>query len=314
MSARQQQLATTIAAALVAGAWATFLRVQHPDAPSDLTPVLLGAEAFLAGENPYVAVDRSPRWAGGLLYPFTAVTALLPFAWMPDLVINVAWVAISAGWLAWMLSKDGITPRLVMLMSPAMIHAVHTSQWTPILTAAALSRWGGWLLACKPTTAVWLLTWAPRLRHVLSAAVLIVVSLLLWPRWPIAWQAALDRAIYTVWPLALPLAPLVLAALLRWRDPGARLLVAMALVPHTTQIYETLPLFLIATTWVDAGVLWTGSVLVTAVHSAMGPYPNATEWTRASGRLIVWLVYLPALVIVLRPLWTQNRRDTPRGY
>lgn len=242
------------------------------------------------------------------MYPFTAVTALLPFAWVPGLVINVGWVAVSAAWLAWMVTKDGVTPRLVMLLSPAMIHAVHTSQWTPLLTAAALSKWGGALLACKPTTAAWLFAYSPKPRHLLGASLLTLVSLLLWPRWPMAWQAAvLDKAIYTVWPLALPLAPLVLAALLRWRDPGARLLVTMALVPHTMQIYETLPLFLIATTWVDAGVLWTGSVLVTALHNAMGPYPNGTEWTRASGRLIVWLLYIPALVMILRPEWLKGR-------
>jgi len=56
-------------------------------------------------------------------------------------------------------------------------------------------------------------------------------------------------------------------------------------------------------------VLWTGSVLVTAIHNQMGPYANATEWTRASGRLTVWLLYLPALTIVLRPLWQVRRRQ-----
>lgn len=303
----------TVAAAVLAGGWAAILRTQHPGATSDLTPVLLGARAFLSGENPFDAVARSTTWNGGLLYPFTAITALLPVVWIPDLVVDVAWVAVSAGWLAWLVTKDGIAPRSVMLLSPAMIHAVHTSQWTPLLTAAALSKWGGVLLACKPTTAVWLFAYAPTRRHLMGAFVLLLASLLLWPHWPMAWQAELDRAIYTVWPLTLPLAPLVLAALIRWRDPGARLLVAMALVPHTTQIYETLPLFLIATTWVDAGVLWTGSMLVTVLHNAQGPYANATEWTRTSGRLIVLLVYIPALIIVLRPVWMARARKDAAG-
>jgi hypothetical protein len=247
-----------------------LLRLRYPDASSDLTPVLLGGAAFLAGENPFDAVDRSASWSGGLLYPFTAVTALLPFAWLPGFVSDVAWVALSAGWLASVVTKDGVTPRTVMLASPAMIQAIQTSQWTPLLTAAALSRWGGFLLACKPTTAVWLFAYSPRPRHAVGAMALLAASLLLWPQWPVAWQEVFARAIYTVWPLSLPGALLVLAALIRWRDPGARLLVAMALVPHTMLVYETLPLFLIATSWTEAGILWTGSLLVTTLHTARG--------------------------------------------
>ena len=48
--------------------------------------------------------------------------------------------------------------------------------------------------------------------------------------------------------------PLILLALLRWRRPEARLLVALGCIPHTTMLYEALPLFLVARRWQE-GVL-----------------------------------------------------------
>ena len=253
----------------------------------------------MSGEDPFQAVARSPVWNGGLLYPFTAVLPLIPFTWIPEVVLNVLWVSTSAGFLTWMIAKRGISPAMVMLISPAMIHAVNTSQWTPLLLAAALSSWGGALLACKPTTALWLFAFRPRWQHAVGAMIVLVLSLVMWPAWPVAWRAVLGKAVYTIWPLTIPGGPLVLLALLRWRRPEARLLATMACVPHTMLIYETLPLFLIPRTWLDAGVLWMGCAIAVTIHTALAPYQTATDWVTMSGRLIVWCVYLPALIMVL---------------
>jgi hypothetical protein len=269
--------------------------------------VLWGAQGWLRGENPYATVAHSPLADQGLLYPFTAVLLLTPVAWAPPLVINVMWAAVSAGTLAWMLTRRGISPALVMLVSPSMVHGIQTSQWTPLLTAAALSRWGGALLACKPTTALWLLAYRPRREHVCGAALFVLVSLAVWPTWPSAWRAALSQAVYTTWPLTLPLAPLTLLALIHWRRPEARLLVTMACVPHTPLLYEALPLFLIPRTWIQAGALWLGSVTVAVIHAHLGPYPSKAEWAQASGRLIVWCMYLPALYMIQQSAWASWR-------
>jgi hypothetical protein len=111
-----------------------------------------------------------------------------------------------------------------------------------------------------------------------------------------------------VWPLSLPGAAIVLLALIRWRNPAARLLVTMACVPHSVQAYETLPLFLIPRTWLEAGCLWIGSMAAVSLLNASGPYASATEWARWSGLFTVYLVYLPALVMVLLPSRTPQRR------
>jgi hypothetical protein len=74
----------------------------------------------------------------------------------------------------------------------------------------------------------------------------------------------------------------------------------MAVVPHSPIIYETLPLFLVPASWVEAAVLWAGATAAVIVHDAFGPYATAPEWLIASGRAVVWCVYLPALVMILR--------------
>ena len=259
-----------------------------------------GAQAWVHGDNPYEAVARIRTWSGGLLYPFPAVLLFVPLSYLPSLLMNVLWATFSAGLLAWVVAARGVSPRVVMLLSPPLILATHASQWTPLLTAAVLLQWGGPLLVCKPTTGLWLLAYRPRLVHIYGCAAFLIASFIIWPGWVFAWRAHLSEARWTIWPLALPGAPVILLALRYWRSDGARLLLAMVCVPHTTMIYESLPLFLIPRTWFEAGVLWIGAFVVAVVHSHLAPYPNATELTRMSGKLIVWFVYLPALVMVLR--------------
>jgi hypothetical protein len=301
LTARQQRTRITAATVVVTACWVVYIRSVSTDTNTDLWSIVLGAQAWLRGQDPYLAVAQSPVWTAGLLYPFTAVLALAPFAWLPQPVMHVLWAAGSAGLLAWMISADGFTPRHILLVSPAMLHSVNTAQWPPLLLAASLTTWGGFLFACKPTTSLWLFAYRPRWQHVAGSVALLAVSLAVWPSWPAHWRVELARGVQIVWPLSLPGAAIVLLALLRWRNAKARLLVTMACVPHSTLVYETLPLFMIPRTWIEAGVLWCGSLLAVTIINAQGPFANGTEWARASGRLIVWFVYLPALVMVLRP-------------
>jgi hypothetical protein len=185
-----------------------------------------------------------------------------------------------------------------MFISTPFIFAIQTSQWTPQLTAAALLPWGGWLFACKPTTALWLFAYRPTRRHVITASIAIAITLALWPTWPLAWRTSFGVTV--VAPIALPGGALMLLALLRWRRPEARLLATMVLVPHSPIVYEALPLFLIPGNWMEAGILWTGTALAVYLHDAFGPYPTAVAWLAGSGRLLIWCVYLPALVMILR--------------
>jgi hypothetical protein len=109
---------------------------------------------------------------------------------------------------------------------------------------------------------------------------------------------------------------LLLLALLRWRRPEARLLAGLACIPQTPVLYETVPLFLLVTTLKEGallGILTCASgMLVYAMGSDITAYD---EWMTLSGRWMVWLVYLPALAIVLpRPNVYPARDDDATSY
>jgi hypothetical protein len=102
---------------------------------------------------------------------------------------------------------------------------------------------------------------------------------------------------------------LPLFALLRWRRPEARLLTALTLIPQTVFPYEMVALALIPRTKGEhLTLIGCVTVFSTAVF-LIGPpmltmHDDGARWVRAAQNvsvpLAVWLVYVPALVMVLR--------------
>ena len=95
---------------------------------------------------------------------------------------------------------------------------------------------------------------------------------------------------------------LLLLALLKWKRADARLLLALACVPHTTVPYETIPLFLIPQTWRQAWTLWTLAILAYVAQWWTGPYTSQMAYWTSGAQWIVALMYLPCLgMVLLRP-------------
>ena len=303
MTTTRTRLLLACCIAATAGFYSWWLEQRQPTAIRDVSDVVYAAQAFTEGFDPYEVVGRSERWAmpAPSLYPFTAVMLFIPFAWLPAIWLNTAWVALGSGLLAWAVTRERLlTPTLMLFVSTPFLQSVQTTQWSPLLMAGALLPWGGWLLACKPTTAIWLFAYRPTWRVVGLALGLVAISLLIWPAWPWSWLPNLREAPNAISALTLWGGALVLLALWKWRRPEARLLAAMACVPHTLLPYETLPLFLVPQTWGEACVLLAGTTLAVVLHNIGAPYASATEWVAASGVWTIWFVYLPCLVMVLR--------------
>jgi len=97
---------------------------------------------------------------------------------------------------------------------------------------------------------------------------------------------------------------LLLLALLRWRRPEARMLAALALVPHTTMVYEMLPLFLIPRTMRQMAALTLVTQVAFAAAFSLRPganYEHLGGMLNAHWPFWLILVYLPALVLAIRP-------------
>src|SRR4029079_2233049 len=130
------------------------------------------------------------------------------------------------------------------------------------------------------------------------------------PGWVADWRAGLVTAPHVVAPITRVGGPLLLLRLLQWRRADAPLLVAVACGPHTTALYETLPLFLLADTWTQAWGLWALAVVAYAGQWATGPYPSIAAHWAAGAQCTVAVMYLPCLAaVLLRPnIWSEVDR------
>ena len=270
---------------------------------TDLEPLFAASRAWLNGVDAYSV--QAAGWTFPSLHPFPAILLVTPLLWSP-IDPAVIFAALASGWWAWELGKRS---RHAWWALPTFvwISAVRMAQWSPVLVAAALSRsWAGGLLVCKPSIALALWVAYPSLRSAAAAGLITLVSLALWPTWPWSWWQALGPVQHFSAPVSYASGPLVLAALWRWRDPEARLLAALACVPQSAFLYDALPLFLIPRRPWEGATLAIGALLLIVIPPALVPQGFTDPFARylaerqITGQWMVWLLYLPCLVMVLR--------------
>jgi len=300
---RVLRLACTLTAAL-SGALIAWIVWSGPQPQrSDLAPVWASARAVLHHQDPYEAVGpgRAFDTLFPQIYPMPAIVAVLPLALLPLRWADPLFVGLGFGLFTWgVTSRRLLTPALVALVSLPALMTLQTSQWSLLLTGAALVPVFGWLLVAKPTIGLALFAAFPTWRTAIGCTVLLILSFLILPGWVAEWRATLASAPHVVAPITRPGGLLVLLALLKWKRADARLLVVLACVPHTTAPYETIPLFLIPQTWLQGWGLWALAVLAYVGQSATGPYLSQADYWASGARWIVALLYLPCLAMVLR--------------
>ncbi len=321
-----------LAVAVVCGALAA-LACYHFNArsgaaqrPSDFAQVLVGARELFAGRDPYAAVGpgRAFEWHTGLLYPAPALVLAAPIAALPLHAAEAAFAGLSVALLAYGLAGRGPW-ALLWCASPPVLLAVNVVQWSPLLTAAALIPALSAVAAVKPTTGLIPVAYRPSWWPVVGAAVLGLVSFALLPDWPSRWVAALGAPstqagvtgqVATSYSALVgqPAGWVVLLALLRWRRPEARALVALGCVPQTLLQYEMVPLVLVASSAVEVVGLLALAYVATAVIDAGYPYPSWAATFAATARAEVWCLLVPATLLVLRrpnvgpaPAWLERR-------
>ncbi len=270
----------------------------------DIDQSWFAARSLLAGEDPYVTVGPANGFGFLLYYPLTAAVVLLPFAMLPLEVARFTWAVATAGLFGYAIGKKRPELWAVFLGAPFLI-GLRNTQWAPLMTAAILLPSLGWLAPAKPNLGVVVLAGSRTRRDALVIVVgglaLVLVSLVFNPRWPLEWRHALQEATH-IRPLGLrPGGFLMLLALLRWRDPDARLLLALALIPVNGLFYDILPAILVARTRVQAMMLmlftlvgWQG------LRLTGGPgFETLAHQMWYNGIVVLWFGLIPPLVLVL---------------
>src|SRR4051795_7151893 len=299
---RVRRAALTASAAVTSGLLAWLVWSMPQPQRSDVAQVWAGARALLAHRNPYedVGPGRTFDWPYPLLYPLTAVLTLAPIASLPLRWVDPLFVAAGFGLYTWAVTTSRLrAPALIALISLPALMTLQTSQWSLLVTGAALVPALGFLLVAKPTIGLALFVSNPKRTTAVGCAFFLILSVVVWPGWIRDWRATFASAPHIVAPIMRPGGVLVLLALARWRRAEARLLVAMACVPHTTAPYETIPLFLIPRTWPEAWILWALGFAAYGAQWLSGPYASQAAYWASGAEWIVALLYLPCLAMIL---------------
>jgi hypothetical protein len=157
------------------------------------------------------------------------------------------------------------------------------------------------LAIAKPNVGLAIFAYRPSKWAIIGGLSLSVAAFIVIPSWPFDWRAALatDPGVHLI-PLLAPGGFLVLAALLRWRRPETRLLLALACVPQSLAFYDALPLLLIPKTFRQALVLsFCTQIANLFATKAMTTDLAPPELFQAVAPFAVWGCYVPAAVLIL---------------
>src|SRR4051812_35255130 len=203
-------LSVAVTAAMLA--WSVGSR-RLPTEASDLAPIWASARAWLDHQDPYDAVGPGRTFDTSFpqIYPMTAIVTVTPLALIPLRWSEALFVGLGFGLFTWAATtKRLLTPAVVALVSLGALMAIQTSQWSLLLTGAALVPGFGWLLVAKPTVGLALFAAFPRWKTAIGCGVFLLLATLLWPAWITEWRATLASAPHVIPPVTRKVGPFVL--------------------------------------------------------------------------------------------------------
>lgn len=313
---KRLRLLVSLSLGLLAGLISHFFASTQA-IPRDFSTMWSAARALLHGQSPYVAVP-------GVFYPLPGIIAGSPFAIIPTAPgANGIFMAVSASALAWGLLGNGPGAWLGFF-SAGMLFAVEVVQWTPLHASAyALAPLGVFLIV-KPHTGLPIFLARPSWWAAGGGIVCFAAAFVIDPAWLTHWRGSIALGgahlgtsatgyPYSA-PVLLPGGFVALLALMRWRRPEARLLAALACVPQSLYLYDTVPLAFVPRGVRESAAFTTLSyvVLMYLIHGR--PWSSYPAMAVAGGRMYTLLLYVPLTLMVLRrpnegavPAWLERR-------
>lgn len=275
------------------GSW--FAQVYMTRLPGgDFDWAITAALDLLSGRDPYnydVAIYSVP-------YPLPAAFVGLPFCVFPISVGAALFFGLSSGLLAYKVSEKSWTRLLIFTAMPFWF-ALVWAQWTPLIMAASFIPVLFPVVLIKPQIALPVLI--PRVTKigVYACIAVAVLSLAIYPTWPLVWLSQI-KTYQRFFPLLTLPGPLLLLSLLRWKDPDAKLLFLIALFPQR-HFYDAFTLWLIPKTAREIVPMCVVSWLAygwKVTHPEMLP--------EQVGIVSVLCFFLPALIVVLSRFFTSE--------
>ncbi|MBZ5721897.1 MAG: hypothetical protein LAO03_16105 [Acidobacteriia bacterium] len=276
---------------LVSGAFCWFLLLHFQQGAADFTWAMRAARYLLERRNPYDTPFEQ--------YPLTAALFGLPFLWLrPELAAGLFY-GTSSGLLAFGVSRHGYHRLLVFLAYPYWA-GILTAQWAPLILASAFFPLLLPATMVKPQIGLPVALTHLSRRGVAACIVVLLVSLAIMPRWPALWIGQLGYYQHFIPLLVLP-GPVLILALLRYRDRDAWVLFLAALMPQRW-FFDTLILWAIPKTRREmlATVFFSWGAGIWRWYHIPHSYTEVGRWT-------VIFIYLPMLGAILIRWWDDRR-------
>jgi hypothetical protein len=307
MMSSRARLGIALIIGIVSGLFCAFALSRIGYGAGDFGWPLRAARDLLAGNDPY----NYPPGPLAFYYPLPAAMLAIPLTWMTDFIAGAVFFGMSSGILAWLILRNGKPWQLLLFLSWPFFYALLYAQWTPLVLCLYFTPAFLPMLLIKPQIALPLaLTQRPSWLGFGLTLALGIASLAIYPAWPWAWleQTSTYQGIIPPPPLlVLPLGPLLLLALLRYRDRKTWLLLLMAVMPQRV-LYDQMALLLVANNLREMLILVLCSWISLPALMIFG------GWLNLPGGWKLWILitlYLPALGVILAPTlagWVKQRR------
>ncbi len=275
--------------AVASGAFCWFLLAHFHQGAGDFNWALWLARDLLSHSDPYARPTQ--------YYPLPAALFGLPLCWLPGAVAGGIFYGAGSGVMAFGLTRESYWRLLVFLAYPYWAGML-AAQWSPLLFACAFLPWLLPTVLAKPQIGLPVALTHLTRRGVIACVLVLACSFAIRPRWPLEWVAGLGTYDHFI-PLLVWPGPLLLLALLRWRDREHQFLLLMAAMPQRW-FYDQLVLWIIPKSRREI----LATVLCSWIPGVWRWYYTPHSFTQV-GRWAVCFFYLPMLAVLL---WRESRR------
>jgi len=290
------RIIASAAVGILSGAFCWFLMKHLHQGAADFGWAIHLAQRVVARQNPYdTPFEQYPLPAALFGLPF------LPFA--PELAAGLFW-GISSSLLAFGLTRQGYTRLLVFLAYPYWA-GILTVQWSPIIAASAFFPSLFAVTMAKPQVGFPVFVTHLTRRGVLMCVIVACATIVIKPNWPLLWLRQTANYQHFIPLLVLP-GPLLLLALLRYRERSTWLLLASALMPQRW-FFDSFTLWLIPRSRRE--ILWTAFL---SWGAGVWRWYHVPQTFVDVGRCTVVSIYLPMMVLLMLRRTRRGQQQSSR--
>jgi hypothetical protein len=278
-----KRISISVAIGMVTGVFCWFLLKHLHQGAGDFRWAIHLAERVVVHQNPYDTPLEQ--------YPLPAAFVAVPFLHITPEVAAGLFYGVSSSLLAFGLTRQGYC-RLLVFFSYPYWAGLLVAQWSAVITASAFFPLLLPATMTKPQVGLPVFLTRLSRRGVLACLFVGALSIVVLPSWPRLWLGQTQYYEH-FFPLLVFPGPLILLALVRYRDRDAWLLLLSSIMPQRW-FFDSFILWLIPKSRrqivITAGLSWCAG-LWRWYH-----FPHSfTE----VGRWIVIFNYLPMLAVVL---------------